>query len=166
MQANEALALTKLNYGRSAACAFAKQFNHGRGVPCAPADPHIDEFMRYVQNLLRGTFYCSILLVSSLMLFAPSSRANTSATNSGLLVSAPQLGSDTVTIMATNSSDKSISFSAKISYTYESFSGDRVSGNKTVSETLVAGQSDAAAGTISERRIQVDKVTIFSVSSF
>jgi hypothetical protein len=79
-----------------------------------------------------------------------------------LLISAPRLGSDSVTITATNTSEKNITFTAKISYTYQSLTGDRISNIKTVSETLAAGQTDAAVGTISERQIQVDKVTIVS----
>ncbi len=111
-------------------------------------------------------FYCLFSALSILTLFIQSAVANTSATNSGLLISAPQASSDTVTIVATNTSDNSISFSARIHYTYESLSGNRVDGVKTVSETISAGQSDACAATITERHIQVDKVTIFSISSF
>ena len=123
------------------------------------------DFLPFGRSIPNVLIYL-LLVFAGYMYFVPSTQANTSASNSGLLISAPQLGSDAVTITATNSSDKSISFSAKISYTYESFTGDRVSGSKTVSATLTPGQSDASAGTISERRIQVEKVTIFSISSF
>jgi hypothetical protein len=139
--------------------------------PDAPGLPVTADLNR---NDLRGAspappaskFYCLLFVLSVLTFFIQSAVANTSATNSGLLISAPQTSSDSITITATNTSDKSISFSARIYYTYESLSGNRVDAIKTVSETIGAGQSDASAGTLTERRIQVNKVTIFSVSSF
>jgi hypothetical protein len=86
--------------------------------------------------------------------------ANPSASQEGLLIRSKQDGTDRVTFEAVNSSNLSVRFSYKVSYTYRTLTDSEHSESKTFDAILEPGQFKEEIGAVMAPKIHVNSVMI------
>ena len=122
------------------------------------SEPWADHFVM-LNKLIRA--FCSALAALTCIAAA----YGASALEGDLSIETIQREQDTATVTATNLSRKTMFYEVKIYYSYESLSGGRLTGCKTLYGSLEPSQVDQSAGFVTVPKLQIEKILILSVST-